>query len=93
MTKHPACSFLIKSLFIAAVQPHNHLIITHTHKHTNIHTHIRSSCEALERYNLFKQEGGRAGGREVGSCRRRVEELREDINRRLEKVQASRTAK
>jgi hypothetical protein len=53
----------------------------------------RSSCEALQRYNLINQEGSKAGGKEVWRCRQAVEELRGQVNSKLDKVQASRTAR
>lgn len=53
----------------------------------------RSTCEELEKYNLFNQEGGRARGPDVGKCKRRIEKLREAINNKLNKVRSSRTAR
>lgn len=53
----------------------------------------RSSCPQLDKYNLRNQEGGLARGPEVGKCRARVEELKSEVNNRLERVQASRTAR
>jgi hypothetical protein len=54
---------------------------------------FRSNCPELERYNLRNQEVGKAGGREVGKCRARVEELKQQVNARLDRLKASKTAR
>lgn len=54
---------------------------------------LRSNCPELEKYNLKNQEGGQARGREVASCRQRVEELKGLVNDRLDKLKSSRTVR
>lgn len=53
----------------------------------------RSNCPELEPYNLRNQEGGAARGADVARCKGEIERLRDAINKRLERLKASRDAK